>query len=113
YAIADSIIFTNENQRDLMLAHIESPALRTRARQVAVVRAHPQPDPALYSAAPIEVELDPQILNVGYFGVFFGIRSVQSLVAPVVALDPGDRELMRLHLYVAKPAAVRRQVADL
>jgi len=113
YAMADTIIFTNELQRDLMLDHVASPELRERARRIAVVSPHPQPDPELYFAAPVEAGFFPDVVNVGYFGVFFGIRSIASLVSPLAALDESERARVRLYLYVPKPVPVRRQVAEL
>lgn len=113
YALADTVLFTNENQRELMLATIEDPQLRDRVVRNCEVRPHPQPDASLYRAAEARTKLAPDTLNIGYFGVFFGTRSVTSLTAPFAALDREERDRVRLHLWVPRPRRTREKIADL
>ncbi len=111
YAFADEIVFTNENQRDLMLGLVPHEELRARAARHAIVAAHPAPAPELYVATPVSTGFDGDVVNIGYFGVFYGVRSAAALLAPWTRLDAGERASVRLHLYVPKPDAVREQVS--
>lgn len=113
YALADEIVFTNDNQRQLMLKGITDPKLRERARELSAVAPHPEPARELYSASHVDAAFDPDVINVGYFGVFYGIRTAAALLEPWTRLERAERAQLRLHLYVPKPKAVRLQVLEL
>lgn len=103
YALADELLFTNENQRDLMLGRIEDEALAARARERAVVSPHPTLPPEFYRLGEPEVDLDPDRRHIGYFGNFYVNRGMTSVVAALSTLPPDLRGQLQLEVYTSKP----------
>lgn len=99
YALADRIVFTNENQRDFMLGAYPDQQLAARARTISSVEAHPVPDGRLYRIGAGELDLDPTKVNIGYFGNFYGVRGISDLLAPFAELDPAERTALRLLVF--------------
>jgi hypothetical protein len=99
YALADELVFTNENQRDYMLEYCRDRSLAGRARRIGVVRHHPTPPPELYRLRQADYPLDPDVVNLGYFGVFYGRRGLAEVTGALAALTPDEREGVRLHVF--------------
>lgn len=103
YALADRIVFTNENQRDFMLAAFPDREIAARALAVSEVDPHPVPRPELYEIGAPGFEPEPDRITIAYFGNFYGVRGVGDLLEPFAALTPGERS--RLRLLVFTPSA--------
>ncbi|MDR0489136.1 MAG: glycosyltransferase [Propionibacteriaceae bacterium] len=100
YALADQIIFTNENQRDLMLSLVPDMALRQRAREHCVVIPHPGvPDHILEAAPPVPRNQDGRI-HLGYFGWVYPKRGVDDVLTSLRELPDDVRIRVMVHLYV-------------
>lgn len=95
YESADCIIFTNANQREVMLERA-TPALLGRARARARVLAHPTVGPRWSSLIPADYPMGHDI-NIGYFGSFYANRAADRILA--LLADPR----VHLHLFVANP----------
>lgn len=126
YALADELVFTNDNQRDLMLGRIGDEALAARARERAVVAPHPTLPPAFYGLAhegratdrlaigrtsddhpsDVTVDLEPGVRHIGYFGNFYGNRNMSAVVTALGALPTALRESLQLDVFTAKPEAL-------
>ncbi|MCI7551507.1 MAG: glycosyltransferase [Actinomycetaceae bacterium] len=81
--LADELIFTNHNQLEIMAAPYPA-AFQEEIKRKAIVRAHPQPQPELYRAVEPRYVLDPEAVNIGYFGNFYGNRGMDELL-PVMS----------------------------
>lgn len=99
YALADSILFTNEHQMAEMLDHIYSPALRERVQGRAVVSHHPTLPPVYYDARPVTYEVDPTMVNVAYFGEFYVTRGITDITLAMAMLPEHIRDRIRLHVF--------------
>lgn len=106
YALADELLFTNDNQRDLMIDRIDDEALAARVRERAVVAPHPTLPTEFYQLADPESDLDPDRRHIGYFGNFYANRSMTSVVAALSALPLDVRERLQIDIYTAKPDAL-------
>ncbi|MCK0112127.1 hypothetical protein MWU75_08260 [Ornithinimicrobium sp. F0845] len=113
YALADELLFTNENQRDLMISRIEDEALAARVRERAVVSPHPTLPPEFYRLTEPEADLDTGRRHIGYFGNFYVNRSMASVVAGLSALPPDLRDHLRLDVYTSKPETLTSALAGL
>lgn len=109
YALADEIVFTNENQRDYMLSYCP-PSLSETARQKARVDPHPSLPAEFYSASPAPLELPPDTLNVAYFGTFYATRGLTEVVDAIAKLDDATRERVRLHVFTGNADEITEQV---
>jgi hypothetical protein len=102
YLLADEIVFTNPNQRDYMLG-LADKKLRATAEGKSVVRPHPAPEPRAYRARSAAYEVDPSLVNVGYFGSFYGNRTLDELLIAMVNMPSRLRARLRLHVFCNKP----------
>ncbi|HSP60245.1 MAG TPA: hypothetical protein VLO09_04225 [Ornithinimicrobium sp.] len=99
YALADELLFTNANQRDLMISRIPDPDLATRAAARAVVRPHPTLPPAFYDLADPDDDLDPDRVHLGYFGNFYANRGLGTVLDALAALPEDLRDRIRLTVH--------------
>ncbi len=112
YALADEILFTNENQRRFMVDSIEDPELAARVARVATVARHPTLPPPFYAMKPHEYALDPERVHLGYFGVFYPRRGLTEVTGALAALSALDRERVQLHVFTVQHKKVRAEVAE-
>jgi hypothetical protein len=118
YALADRIVFTNPNQRAFM-AHYPAraggpfpAALAARVDQIAVISPHPVPPEAYYTRASADgYDLEPGVVNIGYFGVFYATRGVGDILEAFSQLSAAERRRVRLHVFTDKPDGVADAVA--
>jgi glycosyl transferase family 2 len=103
YALADEVVFTNENQREVMLGYLGDPVLERRVREVSIVSEHPTPEPRLYHLESSAYELDPQVVNIAYFGAFYRTRGPAEIVEALATLPREYRDRVRLHVFTPKP----------
>lgn len=98
--LADQLLFTNTTQREYIfdLYDPQDPVI-TRARERATVAAHPTPPAELYDAAPSEYLLDPERINIGYFGNFYASQRPEDVLRACADLARADRERIRLHVF--------------
>lgn len=113
YALADHIVFTNENQRDYMLSYCPVEEIAAAARAKGIISPHPTLPPAFYSMVRANYALDPGVANLAYFGTFYATRGLDDVLTALAQLDPPTRELLRLHVFTAKPQALRKRVEEL
>lgn len=113
YALADTVLFTNDHQREFMLGYCADPALARRAREHSRVEHHPAPPPALYSAAAPDYPLPAGRVHIGYFGTFYPTRSLAEVLGALAGLGAADRERVQLHVFTKRPAALRDEAAAL
>ena len=111
FALADTVLFTNEHQRRFMLDRFPQRELAARGDRVGVVAAHPVPAPHLYRARTATLSLPAGRLNVGYFGAFYARRGLAEVVAALQELRGSERQRLRLHVFTVDPDALAEQLA--
>ena len=110
YALADTILFTNENQRSYMLTYAADVALRDRAAEVSDIERHPVPPAELYHATDPAYQLDPARVHIGYFGRFYLTRGLTEVLDALVDMTPAERERIQLHLFVPDPSKMSSDI---
>lgn len=113
YALADELIFTNENQMEYMLGYCANPELAEVARKKAVISPHPTLPPEFYSMVDSDYHLEAGRVHIAYFGNFYANRSLDDVLAAIAKCDPQTRERLRLHVFTSKPAGLRQRAMDL
>ncbi|MGH3682646.1 MAG: hypothetical protein ACRDT2_20635, partial [Natronosporangium sp.] len=113
YALADELIFTNENQLDYMLSYCADPGLVELVRRKAVVSPHPTLPEDFYSIVAPDYPLEPELAQLAYFGVFYATRGLDDVLRAVAGSDPSTRERVRVHVFTSKPGPLRNRVAEL
>lgn len=97
YLFADKIIFTNYNQKQLMLSYSPE-VLRDVIERKSIVSQQPTLPRTYYELASTSLELDPGEVNLGYFGEFYNTRGLGELLEALEMLS--DEQLHRIHLWV-------------
>jgi hypothetical protein len=103
FALADSLIFTNELQRSYMLSYCHDPKLAERAFAVSVVSPHPALDREFYEMAVPDYEVSDTRLNVGYFGNFYQNRAISDVLTALEILPRAVRDKVLLHVFCSDP----------
>lgn len=99
YALADEVVFTNANQREVMLGRCSDPALAERARSVSRVSHHPVPPPESYELSRARLDLHPGKVHLGYFGTFYLNRGLHEVVDALASLSGAERDRLQLHVF--------------
>lgn len=110
FLLADELIFTNDAQREVMLSFVP-PSVARIAQPKSVVRAHPQPVESAYHRVPSTVSLDPQVKNIGYFGSFYGNRTIREVTEALAVVEQSVRENIAFHVFCDRPDEFRDLVA--
>ena len=111
YAFADEIVFTNANQREVMLGYLGRAALEQRVRARSTVSEEPTLEPTFYHLMPVDHAVDPEVVNIGYFGAFHQGRRLGDVLAAVAGLTREQCDRIRVHVFTAAPDEVRAQIA--
>lgn len=101
YALADELVFTNENQRDLMLSSIEHPDLRADALGRSRVSHHPVLPHSFYDLVDNEYVVDASKLNLAYFGDFYATRGISDITSAIKLLPDELRKQVNLHVFTS------------
>lgn len=112
-ALADELIFTNPQQRDVMLGYAPSDELRARAAAIATVAPHPTLPRRFYELQPTAYPLEPGRVHLAYFGAFYESRGLDDVLKAIDGLDPWHRDRVRLHVFTAQPHRFAQAAADL
>ncbi len=106
--LADRLIFTNANQLACMLHYQPVEALRTLLQRKAQIAPQPRPPAKFYEARHPQYELEPGVINIGYFGSFYKVRGLGEVVSAMAALPDAVRRQIRLHVFTEQPAKVKQ-----
>lgn len=99
YAFADEIIFTNEHQKQTMLATISNPELAARVERHSRVSNHPTLPRPYYERLGSPYRVDPDFVNLAYFGEFYSSRSIREVTSAMRGLPSVLRDRVRLHVF--------------
>ena len=110
YVLADEIIFTNANQQEYMQSLVP-PKVAALVAAKAVVRPHPAPVPEAYKALPGSYKMPAETVNIGYFGSFYGNRTLDEVLVAMANLSAAERALLRLHVFCNKPKEFTAEIA--
>ncbi|WP_157277084.1 hypothetical protein [Oerskovia sp. Root22] len=103
YALADELVFTNEQQRDVMIAEVEDPGLRRQIRGRARVSYHPIPDEKFYQGSVSSGLTTARRLRLAYFGTFYTNRGLGQLLEALSAIRFTGGLAVELDVYGEAP----------
>ena len=110
YLFADAIIFTNENQRKVMLDQFPID-IRDHVMEKSEIKPHPTIPDEFYHIRDVDLQLDEDCLNVAYFGNdYYSKRHFEGLFYAVESLKHKYRDNVRIHIFSANDGFVKRLV---
>ena len=111
YLFADKILFTNQNQLDFMLSYCPA-ELVDSVRQKSSVEHHPTPPGEFYSRSLEHFEFRTDLVQIGYFGVFYPTRGLEPITAAIKSLPPAVRDGLQLNVFCPRPIEMERIAAE-
>lgn len=104
FLFADKIIFTNQNEMDLMLNTLQVEEVKKNIRKKSVISPHPIPNSDWYYLKEANYDkIDNKKVNIAYFGKFFDLRHIYDVFSSFYALDKNLQEKTIIHLFVQNP----------
>lgn len=99
FAMAETVLFTNDFQRETMFNHVYSPTLLERLKTVTEVINHPTLPAAFYNMTPVDYHVDDSKLNLAYFGEFYATRGLTDITTAIRMLPASRRKQVHLHVF--------------
>lgn len=105
FALADELLFTSCDHRDVMLEKCHDPELAERAGAIARVAPHPVLPSEYYQRFDSHEDLDERRRHIGYVGDVD--RAMDTVVEAMGALPASVRDSLTLHIFTARVDEVR------
>ena len=99
FLLADELVFTNQQQKNVMLASSDIAPIRQEVSAKAIVRQHPTPNPSAYFADPASYVVPSGAINIGYFGNFYPNRGISEILLALANSSEDVRRRIRLHVF--------------
>lgn len=97
YILADTLVFTNEQQLAVMLEGVPT-EIQARVLDKAEVSPHPTPPRELYESTRVKPR-DTSVFRIGYFGTFYPNRGGGEFLEALSLLPEEERLRVELHVY--------------
>ena len=98
FALADKLIFTNENQLEFMISRFEEDE-KEYIRSKSIISNHPTLPKEFYHMDDLSIDIEESIVNVAYFGNFYSKRSYHEFINLVNQLNENFELTFKLHIY--------------
>lgn len=102
YIFADEIIFTNPNQRKIMLEDYDD-KIRELVMSKSTVSLHPTLDGEYYHLRKHNLTLNEDDINIGYFGgYYYYLRHFESIFHAYESLNHKYRDKIKFHMFLSE-----------
>lgn len=95
---ADELIFTNENQLEYMIERFDE-NIKQSIRERAVISRHPIPIKSDYRKVMTHYSVDPDFINLGYFGNFYETRGFNEIELVCKYLESKGETNFKIHCF--------------
>ena len=112
FLFADEILFTNPNQREIMLKQFPYDVYDF-VMEKSNFRRHPTLDERFYHVKEAEIDLDSDSINIGYFGTYIGKRHFESIFYGFETLNHKYKDKLKFYLYVSDARFLKDLSKDL
>ena len=110
FLFADEIVFTNENQMELMLDFY--PDTKELVKSKSRVSHHPTLDEEYYHIVESDYEVDDDYINFGYFGTYLGKRHLENVYYAFQCLNPQFKDKYKIHIFAQNRETLKRIISD-
>lgn len=98
FALADELVFTNQNQLDYMIERFPEDLQKIIIEKSTISR-HPSLEKKYYDIVESNYELDTDFVNVAYFGNFYSRRDVSEIITIKKRLEKESRCYCKFHVF--------------
>lgn len=99
YVLADTLLFTNENQKSYMLDVFPTQDMRALIESKARISPQPTPPPEHYNRVAYDYYLDPRCAHMAFFGSIYETRGLAEIFEALAELTPKQRKRIRFHVF--------------
>ena len=99
YTLADELIFTNENQKDYMFSVFPDKSLVEKIAGKVKIIPQPSLSSDFYQISAVEYKLDPQKINIAYFGAFYEKRGLGEVFDVLKSLPVSMKSKFEFHVF--------------
>ena len=100
YLFSDKIIFTNENQRQIMIDQFPID-IKELVLLKSEIKTHPTLKDKFYHIKDVKLNLDKNCINLAYFGGdYYSKRHFESLFYAVNALNHKFKDKIKVHIFI-------------
>ena len=113
YLFADKVIFTNSNQREMMLGQFPVD-VHDFVLAKSEIKRHPTLGSLYYYIKESDINLNDEYINIAYFGTdYYGKRHFEALFYALESLNHKYKDKIRLHLYINDKKLIKRLISTL
>ena len=110
YLFADKIIFTNENQQEIMLNQFPVD-IKDLVLNKSEIKMHPTLDESFYHIKNVNLNIDDSLINIAYFGNdYYSKRHFEALFYAVESLNHKFKNKLKIYLYISEDSLVEKLV---
>lgn len=110
YLFADEIIFTNENQREIMIDQFPFD-IKDHVMKKSIIKPHPTIKKEFYHIKDVDLGLDDDCLNIAYFGNdYYSKRHFESLFYAVESLNHEYNDKIKVYMYISDDKLLKKLV---
>ncbi len=110
YLFSDEIIFTNNNQQQIMLNQFPVD-IKQMALSKSEIKHHPTLDSKFYRISDCNLDLNENNINVAYFGTdYYSKRHFESLFYAVESINHKYKNKLHIHLYISDDKLVKKLI---
>lgn len=113
YLFADRIIFTNENQRRVMLGQFSN-EINDIVVKKSEIQMHPTLAEEFYLLENAELDLNNEYINIAYFGRdYYSQRHFESLFYAIESLNHKFKNKIKIHLFLDDVKLIKKLIEPL
>jgi len=113
YLFADKVIFTNENQRQIMLDQFPVD-VHDHVMAKSEIMPHPTLPDEYYHLKKSKLKLDENYVNIAYFGSdYYGKRHFEGLFNALESLNHKYKDKIRLYIFINDKKLIKRLISTL
>lgn len=110
YLFADKIIFTNENQMEVMLSQFPID-IKGHVIGKSEIKPHPTITDEFYHVNDVDLQLDDDCLNIGYFGNdYYSKRHFESLFYAVESLNHKYKDKIKIYIFSSNAGFIKKLI---
>lgn len=112
YLFADKVVFTNENQREIMLS--QHPVdVYDMVMEKSEISSVPTLDEKYYHINEVKPNIDENCINIAYFGTYYANRHFESIFYAFDSLNHKCKDKIKFHMYVSNTKFLKELIKGL
>lgn len=112
YLFADEVIFTNENQREVMLNQFPVD-VKDIVFKKSKIKTHPTLDDKFYHIKDVDLNLNADEINIAYFGKdYYGKRHFENLFYVIDSLNHKYKDKIKIHIFIDDTQLVKSLISS-